>query len=213
MADIQLCNKDTRDYRPDPVSMSFLPAFAKSSALAVILAASACVGPREIRKAIAVPKPPVKPTVQESYWKGDGVSGAPKIIISLSKQRAFFYKGGKLVGDSAVSSGRKGFETPPGSYRVIQKNKNHVSNLYGDFVSESGSVVKKNVDTSKDKAPAGSSFRGAKMPYFLRFYQGYGMHAGRVPRYRASHGCVRLPSHMAKHFFENTPSGTPVVVE
>jgi lipoprotein-anchoring transpeptidase ErfK/SrfK len=193
--------------------MSLLPLFAQSFALAAILLTSACVGPREIRKAIPVPKPPAKPVVKGNYWKGDGVAGAPKIVISLAKQRAYFYKGGKLVGESAVSTGRKGFETPPGTYRVTQKSKDHVSNLYGDYVDATGKVVKKNADTSKKKAPEGATFRGAKMPYFLRFYQGYGMHAGRVPRHRASHGCVRLPREMARRFFENASTGTPVTVE
>ena len=50
------------------------------------------------------------------------------------------------------------------------------------------------------------------MPYFLRFRGGYGMHAGFVPRFRASHGCVRMPIKMAKHFFEAAEIGTRVEV-
>jgi lipoprotein-anchoring transpeptidase ErfK/SrfK len=50
------------------------------------------------------------------------------------------------------------------------------------------------------------------MPYFLRFAGGYGMHAGFVPRFRASHGCVRMPMRMAKYFFEAAEIGTRVEV-
>jgi lipoprotein-anchoring transpeptidase ErfK/SrfK len=61
--------------------------------------------------------------------------------------------------------------------------------------------------------PEGTEFRGAPMPYFLRFTRGYGMHAGYVPRYRASHGCIRMPREMAKHFFDAAEEDTPVVVK
>jgi hypothetical protein len=95
---------------------------------------------------------------------------------------------------------------------VIQKDKNHVSNLYGRILGADGAVVKSDAHMSKDKVPEGGSFAGAKMPYFLRFHGGYGLHAGRVPSYPASHGCVRLPSAMAPRFFENSELGTPVSV-
>jgi lipoprotein-anchoring transpeptidase ErfK/SrfK len=51
------------------------------------------------------------------------------------------------------------------------------------------------------------------MPFFLRFTRGYGMHAGYVPRYRASHGCIRMPGEMAEHFFDAAEEGTPVIVK
>lgn len=162
------------------------------------------------------PKPPPKPVStgpKQSYWKGDGVNGKPGITINLTEQRAYFYKDDKLVGESTISSGKKGFETPPGQYKVIQKDKDHHSNLYGEYVDETtGETVQKNVDVTKDPAPEGTFFYGAKMTYFLRFTGGYGMHAGYVPRYRASHGCVRMPIGMAEHFFNAAEVGTPVTV-
>lgn len=160
-----------------------------------------------LRTAAAAPHP------EPAYWNGDIVSGSPKIVVNLQKQRAYFYKGKKLVGESNISTGRKGFETPPGKYRVIQKDEHHVSNLYGDYVSEDGEIVKSNVDTSKNPRPRGTEFVGAKMPFFLRFTRGYGMHAGFVPRYRASHGCIRMPQEMAKHFFDAAEADTPVIVK
>lgn len=164
------------------------------------------------------PKPPRPPasdvpaSARKSYWNAEGITGNPWIVIVLAEQRAYFFKDQTVVGESKISSGKKRFETPPGEYKVIQKDKNHASNLYGKILSGDGAVVKSDADMSKDKVPEGGSFLGAKMPYFLRFHGGYGLHAGRVPNYPASHGCVRLPSWMAPHFFEHAPLGTPVSV-
>ncbi len=147
-----------------------------------------------------------------SYWDGDGISGAPSIRIDLGAQRAFFYKSGELVGVSVISSGREGFDTPPGRFKVTQKNRDHRSNLYGDYVDAGGGVVKKDVDVKRDPRPPGATFRGAPMPYFLRIHGGVGMHAGFLPGYPASHGCIRLPKHLARSFFENIEVGAPVEV-
>jgi hypothetical protein len=146
-----------------------------------------------------------------SYWDGDGVSGSPSIRIALSEQRAYFYKGGELVGVSTVSTGREGFDTPAGTYKIIQKNRHHKSNLYGNYVdSVTREVVQKDVDVKKDPKPPGTVFDGASMPYFMRIKGGYGMHAGFLPGYPASHGCIRMPEFMASNFFANAPLGTPV---
>ncbi len=153
------------------------------------------------------------PNPERAYWAGNDVPGKPKIVIQLSEQRAFFFKGRTLVGESNISTGRKGYETPPGRYRVIQKDEKHVSNLYGSYVGDDGLVVQGNVEVGKDPKPAEAEFVGAPMPYFLRFTRGYGMHAGFVPRYRASHGCIRMPREMAQHFFDGAEMGTAVVVE
>jgi len=156
----------------------------------------------------------VTPAPKHSYWAGDGVTGSPTILIVLSQQRAYFYKGKQLVGVSVISSGKKGFETPPGQYKVIQKDKDHYSNLYGDYVDDEGNTVKANVDVTKDPMPDDAyDFMGAKMPFFLRFTGGYGMHAGKLPGYRASHGCVRMPAAMAEHFFTAAEVGMSVTVE
>ncbi len=156
--------------------------------------------------------PAMFPSGTEEYWHGDGVAGRPKIVVRVSEQRAYFYKGKKLVGLTTVSTGKRGFDTPPGRYHVIQKDKNHVSSEFGDYVDANGNVVKSNIDIRKDATPPGARFDGARMPYFLRFNGGYGMHAGYVPRFRASHGCIRLPERMARHFFENAREETPVIV-
>ena len=149
----------------------------------------------------------------EGYWRGDHVHGAPKIVVRISQQHAWFYKGGILVGESTVSTGKRGFDTPPGRYHVIEKDKDHLSSEFGDYIDRRGDVLESNIDIRKDPMPDGARFDGARMPYFLRFNGGYGMHAGYVPRFRASHGCIRLPERMARHFFENAREGTPVIVK
>jgi len=147
-----------------------------------------------------------------SFWDGDGVAGSPRIKIDLGEQRAYFYKGSQLVGISLVSTGREGFSTPDGNFKIIQKSPNHRSNLYGDFVDSAGNVVVKDVDVTKDRKPPGTRFLGAEMPYFMRIHGGVGMHAGFLPGYAASHGCIRMPKLMAQTYFANVSIGTPVSV-
>lgn len=148
-----------------------------------------------------------------SYWDGDGVAGSPSVTIDLRQQQARFYKGGRLVGVSLVSSGREGYSTPSGNFKIMQKSKNHVSNLYGDYVDAAGNVVVANVGVKSDPMPPGARFRGAPMPYFMRITSsGVGMHAGFLPGFPASHGCIRMPEHMAEVFFANIAQGTPVRV-
>jgi hypothetical protein len=147
------------------------------------------------------------------YWKGDDVPGSPKIVVSLSQQRAYFYKGKRVIGESTVSSGKPGFSTPPGHYHIVSKDMNHVSSEFGDYVDDHGNVVESNIDARNDPQPPGTHFDGARMPYCMHFNGGYAMHEGYVPRYAASHGCIRLPKGMAEHFFEASPEGTTVIVK
>lgn len=149
----------------------------------------------------------------QSHWEGDGVPGAPRIQISLSEQKARFYKGDQLVGVSILSTGREGFDTPVGSYKIIQKHKDHVSSRFGDFVdAQTGEIIKKDIDRDIDKMPKGAKYDGAKMPYFMRIVGGVGMHEGFLPGYPASHGCIRMPGFMARDFFRNVELGTPVTI-
>ena len=147
-----------------------------------------------------------------SYWDGDHAGGAPAIRISLREQCAYFYKGGELVGISTISSGREGFGTTAGSFRIIQKDKDHVSSRFGDYVDRDGRIIRKEIDREKDPMPKGAIYDGARMPYFMRIVGGTGMHAGFLPGYPASHGCIRMPGRMAEIFFHNVSVGTPVTV-
>ena len=148
-----------------------------------------------------------------SYWAGEAVHGPAHIVINISQQKLFYYKGGKLVGISAVSTGKEGHDSPLGNFKVQKKEKEHASNLYGDFVDASGNVVVKNVTYKVDAPPPGAHFQGSSMPWFMQFAPGVGMHTGFLPGIPDSHGCIRLPDKMARIFYDVTPVGTPVTVE
>jgi hypothetical protein len=156
--------------------------------------------------------PAGQPRDTVSYWDGDNASGSPSVKISLGEQRAYFYKGGVLVGVSQLSTGREGLNTPLGHFKITQKDKDHVSSLFGDYVDSAGNVVVPNVDITKDPKPPGAHFRGTPMPYFMRIVSGTGMHAGYLPGYPASHGCIRMPEFMAEDFFKSVSVGTPVTI-
>jgi hypothetical protein len=147
------------------------------------------------------------------WWDDEGVSGSPRIVVHMHEQKAYFYKGKHLVGETTVSTGKPGFSTPPGRYSVLSKNADHVSTAFGDYVDDYGNVVMSNIDSRKDRRPRGARFDGAEMPYAMFFRGGYAMHQGYVPPYAASHGCIRVPRGMARRFFENAPVGTPVIVK
>ncbi len=149
-----------------------------------------------------------------SYWDGDDAQGSPLIRINRAQQKAFFYKGGVLVGVSRISSGTEGYDTRPGKFKIIQKSKDHKSSIYGVFKDKvTGQVIDDDVDIRVKKVPPGAVFVNAPMPNFMRFDGGIGLHTGFLPGYPASHGCVRMPHHMSEKFFENVQIGTPVIVE
>ncbi len=136
-----------------------------------------------------------------------------RVRVSLSKQRAYLLMGDEVVIDSPISSGKRARPTPAGSYRVMEKDKDHRSNIYGDFVDASGRVVRRGVSSRIDSAPSGTHFVGSPMTWFMRLTgDGVGMHVGILPGYPASHGCIRMPSVAAEMFYKNVKVGTPVVV-
>ena len=136
------------------------------------------------------------------------------IKVDISSQRAYLYKNGKLITSSPISSGKKGRSTRTGTFSVTQKDKWHRSSYYGSYVSNStGKVVRSGVDSRKSSPPSGTHYKGTPMYYFLRFNGPIGMHAGHLPGYPASHGCVRLPSSKAQIFYNYASVGTRVVVQ
>ncbi len=153
-----------------------------------------------------------EPEPEVSYWRGEGVSGRPRIEIALGEQKLRYYKGDQLVGESPVSTGREGFQTVVGRFAICEKDLDHESSLFGDYVDAEGKVVQGDVDARKDPRPAGTRFDGADMRWFMRITGATGMHAGYLPGFPASHGCIRLPAEMAEIFFRETPMGTPVVI-
>lgn len=119
-------------------------------------------------------------------WIGDAVSSGPMVmVVSITEQRAYVYRNGVLIGVTTVSTGRPGHPTPTGVFTVLQKQKEHRSNLY----------------------------HSAPMPYMERLtWGGVALHAGGLPGYRESHGCIHLPSEFARLLFDISPNGMTVVI-
>jgi len=157
---------------------------------------------------------PINPAEASKFWDGDSLLGPTAIHIVRAEQKAYFYKGGQLAGVTPVSTGNSKYTTKPGNFTVTQKSVDYYSRTYGTIVDlATGTVVNDDADSRKDKPGPGQKFVGSPMPHFLRFNHGVGMHAGHLPGYAASHGCVRLPADLAKKFYENAEIGTPVIVE
>ena len=140
-------------------------------------------------------------------------SGRPSIVVSLREQEAYLYRGGYRIASSRISSGREGYRTPTGRFRVIRKDEDHRSSIYGDYVDETGRIARANVDSRRDRRPPHTHFVGTEMPYFVEFSPGYGFHQGYLPGVPASHGCIRMPYWKARQFYNAAHVGTPVMVK
>ncbi len=111
--------------------------------------------------------------------------GPIEVIVSLDEQRAYAYRNGILIGESTISSGKPGHKTPTGVFTTKLKDANHHSSLYND----------------------------AAMPYTQRLTSdGVALHAGGIPGYPESHGCVHLPSEFARLLFQASPLGMTVII-
>jgi hypothetical protein len=147
-----------------------------------------------------------------SYWDGGG-DGSPSITINLSEQKAYFYKGDQLAGVALVATGKEGYDTPPGTFRIMEKIQDKRSDTYGYMYGADGNVVNYDADIRVDPVPPGGHFEGAPMPYWMRITgAGIGMHQGPipVPGSPASHGCIRTSKVVIAQFFENARVGMPV---
>jgi hypothetical protein len=120
------------------------------------------------------------------FWHPEiAPAGAIVIVVSLDEQYLYVYRNGVAIGASPISSGRPGYETPTGVYTILQKEREHRSNLYDD----------------------------APMPFMQRLtWDGIAMHAGTLPGRPASHGCIRLPQAFAEKFFQISQRGAVVVI-
>lgn len=119
-------------------------------------------------------------------WAPEIAPGGPVlVIVSLEAQRAYVYRNGVLIGVSTASTGKAGHETPTGVFTILQKQVDHKSNLYDD----------------------------APMPFMQRLtWTGIALHAGNLPGYPASHGCIRLPLAFAKNLYGVSRLGMTVVI-
>src|ERR1700674_132350 len=131
---------------------------------------------------------PLTPTLKtgDYVWKpAVSPAGPVVIIVSIPEQTLFVYRNGVRIGRSTVSTGKSGHRTPTGVFTILQKNEKHTSSIY----------------------------KGASMPYMQRLtWTGVALHAGNLPGYPASHGCVRLPLDFAQKLYTVTDKGTTVVV-
>ncbi len=136
------------------------------------------------------------------------------VIVSLTKQRAYLMTGDEIAIDSPISSGKRGHTSPNGSFSVLEKDKDHRSNIYGDYVDSKGRTVRGGISSQIDSAPSGTHYVGASMKWFMRLTSGgVGMHVGILPGYPASHGCIRMPEPAAAQFYSHVKVGTPVRVD
>lgn len=137
--------------------------------------------------------------------------GAASLHINLKQQAVYLLEDGQLRNSSPISSGKPGYSTPRGKFRVLKKEVNHFSATYGKIVGPNGKTVV--ADARSDMAvPAGCRFVKAPMPYYLGFTPRHGLHGGHLPGYPASHGCVRMPLQKAREFFYGVAVGTPVYI-
>ncbi|MEM9018261.1 MAG: L,D-transpeptidase, partial [Verrucomicrobiota bacterium] len=112
-------------------------------------------------------------------------SGPLLIVVSIDDQMSYVYRNGTMIGRSTVSTGREGKETPTGVFSILEKRKDHESNIY----------------------------KGAKMPNMQRLtWTGIALHAGDLPGYPASAGCIRLPLEFSAKLFEATAVGATVAI-
>jgi lipoprotein-anchoring transpeptidase ErfK/SrfK len=145
-------------------------------------------------------------------WKPDPNKPITRIEVRIGEQKVVVYQGDDVAGISPTTTGKPGHDTPPGHYTILQKDIDHKSNLYGVFVDSNGYVVDGNAEQGQTP-PAGAAYDAADMPYYLRIREdGVGLHAGFLPGYPASHGCIRLPHAFAELLFSNVSEGTPVDV-
>lgn len=182
-------------------------------AFGTVLLASSCQHSR--KKPAPLPPEPVKEVWKyPGEWSG-GSKPITRIIANVDVQRATLYNGNDVVGWTYFASGIPSFPTPTGDFKILEKVKDKVSNLYGKGFDKNGKLVNSDFKQGRDLLPEGGHFEPAKMTYFMRLTgDGVGMHIGPIPKpgRRASHGCVRLPSKMAPILFEHTAVGTPVTV-
>lgn len=112
------------------------------------------------------------------------VYAAKEIIIDLKYQKIYAIENGVIMMDDKISSGKKGYRTPTGTFKILEKQRHHISTIYN-----------------------------LPMPYMLRLTnRGVAIHQGYVPNYPASHGCIRVPKRFAEKLFYWTPHRTTVHV-
>jgi len=174
-------------------------ALAASGALAVsipVVPAVAAFESEEARSAAADAAAMARDDMLEAFgekslrpgqylWRDVPGNGEARVVVSLSDQLAFLYRGDVLVAVSTISSGKPGKDTPTGVFPILEKKRFYRSVKY----------------------------ENAPMPFMQRIDRfGIALHGGHLPGHPASHGCVRLPGEFAAKLFRVTEVGTPVLI-
>jgi hypothetical protein len=135
---------------------------------------------------LPIDTPPALLKKGEFTWAPEIAPAGPILVLaSLDEQRAYAYRNNILIGAATVSTGKPGHETPTGVFTTILKDKDHHSKKYNN----------------------------AAMPYTQKITNdGVALHAGGIPGYPESHGCVHLPSEFARLLFDAAPKGMTVVI-
>src|SRR6266704_1419474 len=122
----------------------------------------------------------------EYVWEPERAPEGPLLIVaSIIEQVAYVYRNGIRIARSSVSTGRPGHRTPTGIFTILEKEVHHTSSIY----------------------------KGAEMPYMERVtWGGIALHAGNLPGYPDSHGCIRLPLEFSKLLFGVTMKGATVII-
>ena len=122
----------------------------------------------------------------EYVWAPEVAPAGPTLlVVNLATQRAILFRNGVPIAASTVSSGKTGHETPTGVFTILQKRQEHYSKTYNN----------------------------APMPNMQRLtWKGIALHAGKLPGYPASHGCIRLPHKFSELLFGQTALGMTVVI-
>lgn len=159
-----------------------------SLCLAILMAGQACAATPVwgAHESSSIDTPPETLTPCQWIWAGDDKSSGPMMIVaSTDEQRMHVYRNGLEIAVSTISSGQPGHETPTGVFSILGKDRNHHSSTYNN----------------------------APMPYEERLtWDGIAIHAGGLPGYPESHGCLHLPTESARRLFHSTTTGVTVVI-
>ncbi len=160
--------------------------FVALAACTLIIAAPATASGSKVSSPLALAKEAEKLKPGDWVWAGNIAPSGPVLVyVDLDRQRATVYRNGVRIAVSTISSGKPGHDTPTGVFTILQKHKDHRSSTY-------------------DNAP---------MPNMQRLtWKGVALHAGNLPGYPASHGCVRLPLKFSEILFKTTTMGGTVVI-
>ena len=183
----EVISRDSADVSPAPAADPILTTERLESDDRTAVASAEIAAPAVTKPPVPAPAsaPPEAPGLDPAVLPEAPSAAGVRILVSIPAQKAFVFDDGELVATTPVSTGKRGHETPTGTFRILQKKVHHRSNLYSN----------------------------APMPFMQRLTNGgIALHAGELPGYPASHGCIRMPWSFAKKLFGMTNFQTLVTI-